>query len=167
MSQDVKVTVRNGNRVSVRQSGIGQDQVSARTVGIPGKQGDIGEQGEVGLSWRGAYIHTATYRTRDAVSFAGSSYVYSYESPANGIVPTNTTYWDIIAGGNESGDKTYVHIQNVAATVWTVPHNMGKFPSVSVVDSGNTEVEGDVIFIDVNTIELRFSSAFGGKAYFN
>jgi hypothetical protein len=66
-----------------------------------------------------------------------------------------------------SGDARYVHTQNTPSATWQVEHNLGKFPSVTIVTSGGTEVEGDVVFVDINTVTLSFSSAFSGKAYCN
>jgi len=65
------------------------------------------------------------------------------------------------------GDLTYVHNQLASATVWNVAHNLGKYSNVTVVDSGNTVVIGDVEYVDVNNLIITFSDAFGGKAYIN
>lgn len=64
-------------------------------------------------------------------------------------------------------DKNYLHNQSVAAAVWTVTHGLNKYPAVVTVDSANTEVIGGIKYIDLNTVELTFSSAFAGKAYLN
>lgn len=64
-------------------------------------------------------------------------------------------------------DKNYLHNQSVAAAVWTVAHGLNKYPAVVTVDSANTEVIGGIKYIDLNTVELTFSSAFAGKAYLN
>lgn len=64
-------------------------------------------------------------------------------------------------------DKTYVHTQSVAATVWTVSHNLGKKPAVTIVDTAGTEVVGRVDYLDNNTVRLTFSAAFSGEAYCN
>jgi hypothetical protein len=66
-----------------------------------------------------------------------------------------------------AGDATYVHTQMVAAATWTIVHNLGKFPAVVVIDSAGTVVEGDVAYVDADTVILRFSAAFGGTAYLN
>ena len=65
------------------------------------------------------------------------------------------------------GDKTFVYTQNVPSTSWTVTHNLNKFPSVSVVDTANTQVFTRAEYIDTNTLILTFSAAFAGKAYMN
>lgn len=66
-----------------------------------------------------------------------------------------------------SGDKHYTFIQRVPSDVWEVKHNLNKYPSVSIVDSANTEIIGDVDYIDLNNCRLTFVGAFSGKAYFN
>lgn len=64
-------------------------------------------------------------------------------------------------------DKNYVHNQIAPSQVWTVIHNLQKHPAVSVVDSSGEVVIGDVLYLDENTVELRFNGEFSGKAYFN
>jgi hypothetical protein len=64
-------------------------------------------------------------------------------------------------------DVAYIHTQNLAATVWVVTHNLDKFPSVTVVDSGGNFVETDVVYIDPNTVNVVLSYAISGKAYLN
>jgi len=64
-------------------------------------------------------------------------------------------------------DKTFNFTQGVAANVWNVTHNLNKFPSATVVDSGGSVVEGCVDYIDKNNVTLTFSAPFTGKAYFN
>lgn len=65
------------------------------------------------------------------------------------------------------GDKTYRHIQSVAATTWTVTHGLGKYTTPTVVDTTKRQVEGNVRHIDTNTVELTFSASFAGEAFFN
>jgi hypothetical protein len=70
-------------------------------------------------------------------------------------------------GAGGGADKNYVHNQGLAASVWDIAHNLGKRPSVTVVDSGATLVEGDIHYVDDNTVQLTFSAAFAGAAYLN
>lgn len=65
------------------------------------------------------------------------------------------------------GDSRYIHNQNVASDVWVINHNLGKFPSVSVVDSSNELVIGFLRYHNSNNLEVHFESAFSGKAYLN
>lgn len=64
-------------------------------------------------------------------------------------------------------DKHFTFIQNVARNVWEIEHNLNKYPSVTIVDSAENVVIGDIIYIDENNVRLVFSSAFSGKAYLN
>jgi len=68
---------------------------------------------------------------------------------------------------SENKDKNYVHNQVVASNTWSVSHNLNKYPSVTIVDSGENVVIGDVQYIDLNNIKITFTSTFSGKAYFN
>lgn len=71
------------------------------------------------------------------------------------------------ASGSAWQDRTYRHVQGVAATVWTITHNLACRPSVTVVDSAGTLVIGQVEYLDDNNVRLTFSAAFGGEAYLN
>ena len=82
------------------------------------------------------------------------------------------TYWRLVSVGpvvwrQILGDLTYPHDQMSASSLWVVNHNLGKRPSVTVVDSGGTEVEGLVTHISANQLSIEFSAPFGGKAYCN
>lgn len=61
----------------------------------------------------------------------------------------------------------YTHAQSIASASWAVIHNLGKFPSVSIVDSAGTLFVGDVHYIDLNSLTVSFGAAFGGSAYLN
>jgi cell shape-determining protein MreC len=59
----------------------------------------------------------------------------------------------------------YVHNQSTASAVWTITHNLGWYPNVTVIDSAGTNVEGDVTQVNNNTMRINFSGAFTGIAY--
>ena len=88
---------------------------------------------------------------------------------ANGNITSNKYYgfaiYPEIGGGG--GDLNFTFTQGAPATTWTITHNLGKFPSVSVVDTADTQVYGEVEYIDDNSLRITFSAAFGGKAYLN
>jgi hypothetical protein len=60
---------------------------------------------------------------------------------------------------------SYAHTQSVSSATWTITHNLGYRPAVSVVDSGGNYVIGDVNYISTNSLTISFSSPFGGSAY--
>lgn len=64
-------------------------------------------------------------------------------------------------------DTNYTHTQVSASAVWNIVHNLGKYPSVTVIDSAGSKVEGDYDYVDVNTVQLTFSAAFAGTASLN
>jgi hypothetical protein len=64
-------------------------------------------------------------------------------------------------------DKNYVFSQAVASSIWTVQHNLNKFPSCTMVLSTGQQGYGDVKFIDKNNLTISFAGATSGKAYIN
>lgn len=76
-----------------------------------------------------------------------------------GIAPTQTLNFVLPVGGN------YTHTQSVSSSTWTITHNLGFSPAVSVVDSGGNHVVGDVNYVSVNVLTVSFSAPFGGSAY--
>jgi len=68
---------------------------------------------------------------------------------------------------SSQGTPTFVFTQGVAATTWNIQHNLGKFPSVSVINNNNVVINGEVIYLDNNNVQLNFSAGFSGKAYLN
>lgn len=76
-----------------------------------------------------------------------------------GTAPTQTLNFVLPTGG------IYTHNQGSSSSTWTITHNLGYFPSVTVVDNGNNVVIGDVSYISANQVSISFSASFGGKAY--
>lgn len=64
-------------------------------------------------------------------------------------------------------DKNEVFIQNTAAAEWNITHSLNKRPSVTVIDSAGTVVEGTTTYISNSEITLTFTAPFSGKAYLN
>lgn len=69
--------------------------------------------------------------------------------------------------GDDATDLRYVHDQMSASATWTIAHNLGKYPSVTVMDSGGSVCEGTIVYDSINQITLTFSAAFAGIAYLN
>jgi hypothetical protein len=65
------------------------------------------------------------------------------------------------------GDLTYVYTQASAIVTWTVPHSLGKFPAVQVVDTGGNWLLPDIHYVDANSLTITFGTATSGKAYVN
>jgi hypothetical protein len=64
-------------------------------------------------------------------------------------------------------DKSYVHIQKTASESWDIVHNLNKYPSITIVDSANNIVVGDIIYKNLNEVNVKFIGVFSGKAFLN
>lgn len=60
---------------------------------------------------------------------------------------------------------SYRHTQNAPLTTWTVVHNLGFYPNVTVFNSAGSQVEGNVVHNDSNSLTITFSSTVSGKAH--
>lgn len=77
--------------------------------------------------------------------------------------------WRILGEGapSEGADKHFTFAQLTPSDYWICQHNLDKKVSVTVVDGENKVVEGEVIIINNNRVELHFNVPFWGYAYFN
>ena len=109
--------------------------------------------------------------TATPLSISTSEVTSTVDLEATGFkTPTGTSSEFLMADGSVSsvsGDKHYTHNQTSSLSTWSITHNLGKFPSVTVVDSANTVVVGEIEMININEIEITFSAGFSGKAYLN
>ena len=81
-------------------------------------------------------------------------------------VPTNVCtvldLADILAS-----EATFVQCFDSAASVWTITHNLGEYPSVTIADLNNNVVIGDIDYLSTNQVRVSFSNAFAGCAFLN
>lgn len=69
---------------------------------------------------------------------------------------------------DEFASKQYfIYTQTLPSKDWYIIHNLGRKPSVTIVDTADSVVGGDIEYIDDNSIIIRFSGEFSGKAYLN
>lgn len=82
---------------------------------------------------------------------------------------TNTNQYEqsTLPTGEAGSDKSFIFNQNVASNLWEINHNLNKFPSVTIIDSGNNIVIGEVTYINENSLQISFTSPFSGSAYLN
>jgi hypothetical protein len=78
---------------------------------------------------------------------------------------TSNNHWKALNTGGTS--TTYTHTQGIASQTWLIIHNLGKKPSITIVDSADSVVEGEIQYVDENRALVTFKSAFKGKAYCN
>lgn len=102
-------------------------------------------------------------------NYATMEYVNSLLNDAESIpfTPTDEISSTTIQGAIEEvrAKSKYVHTQASAATTWTVSHNLQFYPNVTVVDSGENYVVGDVQYVNSNSLLVTFTHSFAGKAY--
>lgn len=84
---------------------------------------------------------------------------------------------EIIGEGNVSATQsghtvtinstTYVYEQGIASNTWEIEHNLGKYPSVTIVDSAGTIFTASVEYNSDNVCTVYINGATKGKAYLN
>lgn len=88
------------------------------------------------------------------------------------VTSTETEYTITLTSRDESTlsdtlKHAYIHDQAVPASEWNITHNLGKYPSVTIVDTANTEIIGEVEYFSNTQLKVSFSSFFSGKAFLN
>ena len=62
---------------------------------------------------------------------------------------------------------TYTQCFTTPLSVWNITHNLGKYPSVTVVDGDTVIVIGNVDYVNSNVVQITFDSAFSGCVFLN
>ena len=137
----------------------------------------VGPQGEKGDPYTilGLYATIEDLEEAHPTGDKGDAYVV-------GTAEENTTYnWDVdreqwvdigpLRGQKgdpgEDAPQPYTHNQQQASATWSITHNMGCYPSVSVTDSAGSVVYGDVKYLNENSLTVSFIAPFSGVAYLN
>lgn len=118
---------------------------------------------------RGGYRSVATLIARDAITpdrrtegmlvrVNGTNDVYVL---SGGVANAN---WVLLSLG-ASTPQNYSHIQSVPATTWVIPHNLNRYPSITIFDSTSSTVLADIQHISLNTAQITFSGDVSGQAY--
>ncbi len=113
-------------------------------------------------------ISTFGHYTIDSYTDNGQFYTLNLTNLfGNGVLENKAVYDFAVFTLSSQGAPTFVFTQGAPATVWNIQHNLGKFPSITVIDTGDTVVTGEYTYIDNNNVTLTFSAGFAGKAYLN
>lgn len=64
-------------------------------------------------------------------------------------------------------DVNYVHEQAVAAKEWTIPHGLGKVPSVIAFDTLDNDLYFQIVPVSDDELILRFNIDISGRAVLN
>jgi len=138
-------------------SGSGGASTGAQgTTGTQGTQGVQGRQGTTGTGTQGT-TGTGTQGTTGAQG-------------ASGIAGATLSTTDDLTEGVTNkyftvGRVAYTHTQGVSSDTWTINHNLGFHPNLTVIDSGGTIYEGEITYTNTVSLTVTFSAAFSGKAY--
>lgn len=97
----------------------------------------------------------------DSIGIQGDFYIDT--SLGNLYGPKGASSWN--ASPLALIPKRNIYIQEAASSTWTISHNLGGYPSVTVVDSAGTVVVGEVTYNSSSSVTVAFQSAFSGKAY--
>lgn len=61
--------------------------------------------------------------------------------------------------------QTFVWVAPSASTTWSIIHNLGRYPSVTLVDSAHSVMLADITYDNINTVTVEFAYATAGSAY--
>lgn len=108
--------------------------------------------------------YSVTSVTVDANNNNFYDLVLSYKS-GNGTLTDGQFYSIILFAGAQ--DLSFEFAQASAASTWTVNHNLGKFPSVTVKLADGTVGQAAISHTNKNTLTITFGADTSGTAYMN
>lgn len=104
------------------------------------------------------------------VNQEGPNYVNVHEdTPSQVLVSQDAPNLITIRGGGIGGSsnntRRHVHTQEIASAEWVISHTLGGHPSVTIVDSADTYVIGEVKYDSNTQVTVSFTVPFSGYAY--
>lgn len=109
-------------------------------------------------------VFTVNGKTGDVVLTKTDLGLGNVDNTSDANKPVSTLQKQYI---DSMADKHYVYNQTSASTEWTITHNLGKYPSVTIVGNDGVQVMADYKYINANTLKITFNTPFLGKAYLN
>lgn len=70
-----------------------------------------------------------------------------------------------LSGAAAANVRRHIHTQGFASAIWIINHTLGGKPSVTIVDSADTVVTGDVTYNSNSQVTVTFTAPFSGYAY--
>ena len=145
---------------TLESSGTGGGGSGAQgTQGVRGAQGVQGVQGTQGIGTQGVQgtTGTGTQGTQGTAGLQGISGA-ALDNTDDLTEGTTNKYFTV-------GRVSYDHMQGAASSSWSITHNLGFKPNVTVIDSAGNIVEGEIAYTNSNSLTVSFQSAFSGNAY--
>lgn len=135
-----------------------------------GIRGDKGESGQ-GIFFQGPWDAEGDYIAGDMVTTDEGIFIATDTVPA-GVAPPDDPWsllvlWSEITGPPGPpgpAGTSYTHTQLVPAATWTVPHNLGYYPAISVITEEGTVVYADIQHSSTATAVITFPSPTSGTA---
>jgi hypothetical protein len=122
--------------------------------------GSIGGSGTTGGILSGVGVPDPT------LGFEGEFYIDTAAHVIYG--PKTNDAWGAgtsMIGPSGTGASSYTHSQFASASTWLITHPLPFVPSVTIVDSGGSQVYGDVKVLSPSQIQVDFSAPFSGSAF--
>jgi len=141
-ADDAWITVTGG------AAGTGTGSAQTTTYGVT--KNETGE----------ARVGTITFATEDDTA----THTVTQE-PCDAVT---VVYFSIVGAPNQNRTRRqdgYEHAQDAPASVWTIPHGLGKRPAVTVIDNDGNVLTGTVAHPTPDTTTITFGSARTGTAY--
>lgn len=102
-----------------------------------------------------------------ADSGTGTFKLIDRDAKGRAIGTRDGTSDDVPEGSANFYSHTYIHTQASPSATWTINHNLGFKPSISLITDGGAEFVADVSHASVNTTIVTLSSALSGAARCN
>jgi len=125
--------------------------------GVAGNDGAQGIQGDKGLIWQGTWI-SQNYVVDDSVEYLGSAYICILNTVSS-EVPTNTTYWDLLAQKGDAGATGSQGIQGIQG-IQGVAGNDGA-DGVKIIELTFHDVTNSTSYIIASEFIFRGTTALG------
>lgn len=106
----------------------------------------------------------ATYNAKYRIKNANGDYDIVYlETTSEQVIESEERMF--VTQEEKQAIKNYTHNQVSASKIWTIGHNLNRFPQVTIVDSANSMVMGEVKYISTDILQVEFQCEFAGTAY--
>lgn len=66
-----------------------------------------------------------------------------------------------------AGGTVYTHVQSAAADVWTINHNLGRYPAITLLSPGLAEFIGEIVHTSINQAIAYLATPYTGIAHCN
>lgn len=89
------------------------------------------------------------------------------EDTANQVIVNQDAPNQVVVrlAANGGNTRRHTHTQAAVSDTWVITHTLGGKPSVTVVDSADTVVVGEVTYNSNSQVTVAFTVPFSGYAY--